>query len=69
MLRSLLSEEMLIESTVIAMTSEKTLKVLKVKTVTTLLTSEALKSESKRKRILTSELKKTLKIKISQTLT
>lgn len=69
MLRSLLSEEMLIESTVIAMTSEKTLKVLKVKTVTTLLTSEALKSKSKRKRTLTSVLKKTLKIKISQTLT
>jgi len=68
MLRSLLSEEMLIESTVIAMTSEKTLKVLKVKTVTTLLTSEALKSKSKRKRTLTSVLKKTLKIKILQTL-
>jgi len=69
MLRSLLSEEMLIESTVIAMTTEKTLKLLKVKTVNTLLTSEALKSESKKKRTLTSVLKKTLKIKISQTLT
>jgi len=65
MLKLLLSEEMSIESTVIAMTSEKTLKALKVKTVNTELTSDLLKLESKRMRTLISVLKKISIVKIS----
>jgi len=65
MLKLLLSEEMSIESTVIAMTSEKTLKALKVKTVNTELTSDLLRSESKRMKTLISVLKKILIAKIS----
>jgi len=69
MLKSSLSEEMLIESTEIAMTSEKTLKVLKAKTVNTVLISDLPRSELKRKRTIISVSKKTLKLKIIPTKT
>ena len=69
MLKSSLSEEMLIESTEIAMTSEKILKVLKAKTVNMALISDLLRSELKRKRTIISVSKKTLKLKIIPTKT
>ena len=58
---------MLIELMVIAMTSGKTLKILKERTVNTPTTSDPLKSELKKKRTLISVSKKTLKIKITPT--
>ena len=67
MLKLSLSEEMLIELTEIATTSEKILKVLKAKMVNTALISDLLRSELKRKRTLISVLKKTLKDKIIPT--
>ena len=69
MLKSSLSEEMLIELTEIATTSEKILKVLKAKTVNTVLISDLPRSELKRKRTLISVSKKTLMPKITPTKT
>ncbi len=67
MLKSLLSEEMLTELPAIAMISERTLKDLKLKMETTLPILDLMKSELKRKRTLTSVLRKTLKAKIIPT--
>jgi hypothetical protein len=69
MLKLSLSEEMLTELMEIATTSEKILKVLKAKMVNTALISDLPRSELKRKRILISVSKKTLKPKITPTKT
>jgi len=60
---------MLTELMEIATTSEKILKVLKAKMVNTALISDLPRSELKRKRILISVSKKTLKPKITPTKT
>jgi hypothetical protein len=58
---------MLIELTEISMILERILKILKERMVNTLLTSDQLKSESKRKRTIILALKKTSKVKIIPT--
>jgi hypothetical protein len=67
MLKSLLSEEMLIELPVIAMILEKILNLLKLKMVTTQPILDQPKSELRKMKTHTSVLKKTLKVKVIPT--